>query len=74
MLARDYHIYPMDMGGILLEFVYSGWDYSVEVTPTGRIEIYGVQVEGPGDLDVMEFRGVDDKVLIFLDGLTGSAR
>lgn len=74
MLAGSYHIYPTDIGGVLLEFVQSGWDYSVEATPEGGIEIYGVQVEGPGDLDIREFSSIDEEALKFLDGLTGSAR
>ena len=73
-LAGTYHIYPTNDGGVLFEFVHSGWDYSVEVTPIGGIEIYGVEVEGPGDLDTMEFTTIDEAALKFLDSLTGDAR
>lgn len=73
-LAGAYHIYPTDAGGILFEFVHSGWDYSVEVQPGNEIEIYGVQVEGVGDIDPKEFPGLNADALKFLDSLTGDAR
>jgi hypothetical protein len=74
LLAGTYHIYPTDGGGVLFEFVQSGWDYSAEVTPSGGLEIYGVQVEGPGDLDTNEFAAINEEVVKFLDSLTGDAR
>jgi hypothetical protein len=73
-LAGSYHIYPTDAGGILFEFVHAGWDYSVETGPNGEIEIYGVQVDGPGDLNTKVFSSIDEDSLKFLDGLTGDAR
>ena len=73
-LAESYHIYPSDAGGVLYEFVHSGWDYSVEIGPNGDIEIYGVQVDGPGDLDTKIFPSMDEDALKFLDSLTGDAR
>jgi hypothetical protein len=73
-LAGSYHIYPTDMGGVLFEFVHSGWDCSVETRPNGEIEIYGVQVDGPGEIDTKEFRSMDEDALKFLDSLTGDAQ
>jgi hypothetical protein len=73
-LAESYHIYPTDAGGVLFEFVHSGWDYSVETGPNGEIEIYGVEVDGPGDLDIRLFPSMDDEALKFLDRLTGDAQ
>ncbi len=73
-LAGSYHIYPTDVGGILFEFVHSGWDYSIETGPNGEIEIYGVQVDGQGDLDTKVFPSMGESALKFLDGLTGDAR
>ena len=74
LLAGACHIYHTDEGGVLFEFVHSGWDYAAEVTPVGGLEIYGVQVEGPGDLDTKEFAAINDEALQFLDRLTGDAR
>jgi len=73
-LAANYHIYPTDEGGILFEFLHAGWDYSVEVGPDGTVEIYGVQVDGPGDLETETFPGIYDAALKFLDDLTGDPR
>jgi hypothetical protein len=72
--AGEYHIYPTDTGGILFEFVYSGWDYSVEIGPNGETEIYGVQVDGPGDLPIRKFPNINEDALKFLDGVTGDTR
>ena len=74
LLAVAYRIYPTDAGGVLFEFVHSGWDYSVEASPVGGIEIYGVQLEGPDDLDVTEFTALNQDALQFLDSLTSEAR
>jgi hypothetical protein len=70
-LAGGYHIYPTEVGGILFEFVHSGWDYSVEISPNGEIEIYGVQVDGAGDLDAQAFPSINVDALAFLDSRTG---
>jgi hypothetical protein len=70
-LAGGYRLYPTDEGGIMFEFLHNGWDYSVDVLSSGKIEVYGVQVDGPDDLDATAFEGIDDNALTFLDGLTG---
>ena len=70
-LAGQYHIYPTDEGGILFEFVHEGWDYAIEVMPLGAVEIYGVQVEGPGEIDSKVFPSLTEEALNFLDNLTG---
>jgi hypothetical protein len=73
-LSGSYHIYPMDDGGLLFEFVHAGWDYSTEIGPQGAIEIYGVQVDGPREVDTKGFETVNDDFLGHLDGLTGDRR
>ena len=73
-LAGSYHLYPTDMGGVLFEFVHSGWDYSVEIMPNCEIEIYGVQVDGPDEIDTIEFSSMDEAALKFLDSLTGESQ
>lgn len=71
-LAGSYHIYPTDEGGILFEFVHASWDYAIDALPHGAVEIYGVAVDGPGELDNKEFPGINDETLKFVDTLTGS--
>ena len=70
-LAGSYHIYPTEMGGILFEFMHAGWDYSIEAGPNGEIEIFGVQVDGPNELDTKVFPSMNEDALKCLDGLNG---
>jgi hypothetical protein len=70
-LAGSYHIYPTNVGGILFEFVQSGWDYSIEIAPNGGVEIYGVEIDGAGDYDTTPFVGMDEEALKALDELIG---
>jgi hypothetical protein len=50
-LAGSYRIFPTHAGGLLFEFPQGGWDYSVEITPGGQGEIYGVEAEGDGEME-----------------------
>lgn len=65
-----YRLYPTDAGGILIEFVSAGWDYSVEIGPGGTVEMYGVQVDGPGEMEPESFERLDDEFLRRFDSLT----
>ena len=58
-------------GGLLLEFVHEGWDHAVEIGPKGSLEIYGVQIDGPGEVDHKEFDAVNDDFFGLFDRLTG---
>jgi len=70
-LAGRYHIYPTDEGGLLMEFVYEGWDYGIEIGPNGAPAIYGVQLDGPGEFDTRSFGAVSVEFLACLDERTG---
>lgn len=50
-LAGSYRIFPTDAGGLLFEFSEGGWDYSIEIGPGGRGEIYGVEATGHGEME-----------------------
>lgn len=50
-MPPDCGVYPTDDGGLLFEFTHEGWDYSVEVMPSGTVEIFSVQLHGPGEAD-----------------------
>ena len=58
-LAQHYHIYPTDEGGVLFELAKDGWDYSIEIGPTGKGEIYGVEITGDAEMEtgVLEIAG-----------------
>lgn len=73
-LAGKCHIYPTEMGGILFELMHTGWDCSIEVRPNGEIEIFGVQVDGPNELDTKLFPSMNEDALKCLDGLSGGRR
>ncbi len=68
-LAANYRIFPTEDGGLLFEFAHGDWDYTIEVRPCGRLEIYGVESSGIGEMetDVLdvnsaEFRAKFDEV------------
>jgi hypothetical protein len=70
-MAGSYHIYPAETGGFLFEFVHNGWDYALEIGPSGSVGIYGVQVDGPGEVDNREFGAVNSDFFELFDRLTG---
>jgi hypothetical protein len=50
-MAALYRIFPTEAGGLMFEFVRNGWDYSVEIGPDGRAEIYGVEENGDDEME-----------------------
>jgi hypothetical protein len=58
-LAEHYRIFPTDAGGVLFEFAKEGWNYSVEIGPDARVEVYGVETNGDGEMEtgVLDFDG-----------------
>ena len=49
--AGIYSIFPTENGGLLFEFVHAGWDYSVEIRPDGSVEVYGIELNGTGEME-----------------------
>lgn len=66
-LAQQFHIFPTPQGGIMIEFEYAGWDYSVEVDQAGDIEFYGIEIEGDKQIEPMFFEALDEGFLFALD-------
>ncbi|MGO8091771.1 hypothetical protein AB9E29_32055 [Rhizobium leguminosarum] len=58
--SPEYRIYPTLTGGVLFEFIVKGWDYSVEFNSDGTVELYGVEVDGPGELEPVAFSSAND--------------
>jgi hypothetical protein len=58
-LCGLYKIYPIETGGILIEFELAGWDYSVEISESGSVEFFGIEIEGPKELAVESFEGIN---------------
>lgn len=53
-----YRIFPNGEGGVLFEFVVDGWDLSVDIGSDGSLELFGIEVEGKGELAPTRFDGV----------------
>ena len=51
---------PTEKGNILLEFKIGGWDYGIEFLRDGSFELFGVEIDGPEEMDIVfgadEFR------------------
>jgi hypothetical protein len=62
-----YRIFPTEAGGVLIDFESGGWDYSIEFNAAGEVEIYGVEVDGSGELAPEEFDFVDEEFLSAFD-------
>lgn len=70
-MAASYRIFPTDAGGLLFEFVRSGWDYSFEIGPTGTLEIFGTETAGDADLETDALDVNSDEFLKHFDRVTG---
>ncbi|WP_156457628.1 hypothetical protein [Altererythrobacter sp. Root672] len=58
----DMHIFPTEVGGVLVDFLLKGWEYSVEFDRVGKPEMYGIEVSGSGEMEPTSFGGVDDVI------------
>ena len=70
-MAGSYRVFPTDTGGLLFEFVQSGWDYAVEIGPDGTLEIYGVEIDGRGEMDTETLEVDSDEFIKKFDSVTG---
>lgn len=70
-LASKFRIYPMEDGGVSIEFEHDGWGLSLEFRPDGRVEIFGVEIDGPGEIEPTLFERVDELFLKEFDKRTG---
>lgn len=71
LMAAHYLIFPTVSGGILFEIEQNGWDYSVEIAAGGAVEMFGVQVEGPDEMEPQAFATVDDAFIGVFDARLG---
>ena len=70
-MAASYRIFPTDDGGLLFEFVRSGWDYSFEIGSTGKLEIFGTETAGNADLETDALDVNSDEFLRHFDRIAG---
>lgn len=73
-MAGSYHIFPTEPGGLLFEFVQSGWDYAIEIGPAGTLGIYGVETGGSADMETAALDADSDEFLQQFDLVTGGQR
>ena len=66
-LTIDAGISPTVEGGLMVELVRDGWDYSFEFLPTGEVDFFGVEVDGDGEIDPITYHNYED-VLTAFDG------
>lgn len=57
--AESYRLYPSEVGGLLVEFEWGGWDYTVECLPDGRLEMYGISLTDDTEMLPTTFETVD---------------
>jgi hypothetical protein len=70
--AGLFSIFPNSEAGLVFEFETKGWDYSIEFTADGSVEIYGVEINGAGELEAMPFESPDSNFFIEFDSRFGS--
>ena len=70
-MASSYHIFPTDAGGLLFEFVRSGWNYSIEIGPGGTAEMYGTEMDGDAEMDTEAMDVTGDEFFRQFEQVTG---
>ena len=70
-LAGALSVFPTLAGGVLLEFEVRGWDYSVEIEADGGLEFFGIQIEGPEELEAKHFMNAGEDFLAEFDARVG---
>jgi len=70
-MAGNYSIFPTDLGGLLFEFSRHGWDYSIEISPAGMVEIYGTETAGDKEMETDPLDASSDEFARQFDLVTG---
>jgi hypothetical protein len=66
-MAGILHIYPTIGGGILFEFEWGKWDLSLDILPTGTIELYGVKIDSDEAMEPLSFTGLGQTLMKEID-------
>ncbi len=64
-------LFPSPDGGVLIEYVRGSWDLSVEISPTGTLEIFGFEIGGSLKLYPLPYLTISVEFLEVLDGVGG---
>ena len=66
-LSDLYKIYPSFEGGVLFEFATKRWDLSVEFHHDGAVHMFGVEIDGSGEIETPVFIVVEGQFLAEFD-------
>lgn len=69
--AAAYKLFPTPIGGVVFELDVAGWDYSVEFSSDGSVEMYGIEVKGSDEIPPERFDSVNELFLAFFDRRIG---
>lgn len=70
-LAGAFSVFPTLAGGVLFEFEVHGWNYSVEIGADGGLEFFGIQIEGPEELETTHYMNAGEDFLAEFDARVG---
>lgn len=71
LMSSAYKIFPTKAGGVLFEFESNGWDLSVEFSPGGSVELFGIEVDGQASMLPVRFDGVNEHFIELFDQRVG---
>lgn len=69
--CSQYKIYPVADGSVLFEFECNDWDLSVEFSPNGSVEFFGIEIDGEREFEPISFDGVEDDLIVEFDKYAG---
>jgi hypothetical protein len=67
VLGPAFRLFPDSGGGVLIDFEHAGWDYSLLFKSSGSVEMYGVEIDGQGDLPAFESPKMNEDFLVTFD-------
>jgi hypothetical protein len=70
-MAGILYIYPTINGGILFEFEKGKWDLSLEILPSGTIELYGVRIDSDEVLEPLSFAALEPSLMKEINSRVG---
>jgi hypothetical protein len=66
-MCNLFKVFPNEEGGVLIEFETAGWDFTIEFAPGGKVEMYGIEIDGDDSLDPIEYGSIDQTFLMDFD-------
>ncbi len=67
VLAGAMRIYPNEGAGVLIELEAGRWDMSLEFGSDGSVELYGIELDGDGEMEPERFEDVGEQLLTAFD-------